>query len=230
MKIILFVLIILLTGCSNSHNLNITNIQTISYNDINLIENDFQEVLNRINNLEFEEGKVDGNIDNQLKIVSDKKIYDLKIYNNLIFYQEDNKTYVADNINNLNKILNTLEQQYTDFSFFETNYSQCEINENNFVIKLDSTNNCLIINTDKIIYNLRINSITAMEDYLIEDNLLYQKEEIKSNNIIIKSNILKTPTIKVSFNTEYNYTISMLPIYNEESKEIDFNISTTQKK
>ena len=230
MKIILFVLIIFFTGCSNIHKLNITNIQTINYNNINLIENDFDDILTIINKLEFKEGKVNGNIDNQLKIVSDEKIYNFKIFNNIIFYQEDNKTYVADNINNLNNILSEKEEKYTDFSFFEVTYTKCDITENDFLIKIDSTNNCFILNTNKIIYIFKINSITPMEDYFIEDNLLYQKDEIKSNNIIIKVDILDAPKVKVSFNTEYNYTISILHIYDKENSNIDLNISNNQKK
>ena len=228
-KTILLILIILITGCSNNHKLNINNVQTINYNDINLLETDWNDVLTKINSLEFKEGKTDDTIDNQLKIVSSSNIYDFKILNDIIYYEENGKTYISQNINNLKNMLGELEKKYTDFSFFEFTYHKCDITNNKFIIKIDNTNNCLILKTNKPLYNFKINSIQTTEDYLEEFNMIYQNDEIKSNNIIIKTNIVNIPKIKISFDTEYNYTLSLLPILDDENNII-LNFSSNQKK
>lgn len=53
MKKILFVLIIFMCGCSKEMNLNIDNIHSISYDNINLIESDFELIKNEIKRLNF---------------------------------------------------------------------------------------------------------------------------------------------------------------------------------
>jgi len=229
MKLILLILTFFISGCANNHFLNVNNVQTISYDNVNLDETDFDLVLDEINKLNFKEEKIKGSFNTKLQIISNEKIYNLKLYNNNIFYEEDNKTFVADNTNNLNLILENLKDEYTDFSFFNISYHKCESN-NNFTIKIDNTNNCITLNTEKTIYNFKINSIEATEDFFVEDSLLYQKDEIKSNTIKIKTDILTTPKFKISFETEHNYVISMLPIYNQEENKVIYNISHKQKK
>lgn len=230
MKFILIILIFLTCGCTNNNFLNINNIQTINYDNINLIDTDFDLILNEINKLDFKEKKVKGSFNKELRIISAEKIYNFKIYNNTIFYEEDNKTFVADNINNLNEILKNLKKEYTNFSFFTISYDKCDSNHNTTIIKIENSNNCITLNTEKIIYNFKINSIEATEDYFIEDSLLYQKDEIKGNDIKIKIDILTSPKFKISFKTEHNYVISMLPIYNQNENKVDYNISHDQKK
>lgn len=230
MKIILVILMFLICGCTSTYPLNISNVQTINYDNVILMDNDFDFVINEINKLKFKETDTNNSYSKNLKITSNEKMYNFKIYNNNIFYEEDGKTFGADNINNLNKVLNDLKKEYTDFSFFNISYNKCESNKDIFEIKIENTNNCITLNTEKIIYNFRINSIESTGDYFVEDNLLYQNDEVKSNNIIIKTDILTTPKFKISFETEHKYIISMLPIYNQEKDKIDYNISHEQKK
>jgi len=227
MKIFLLILIILISGCSNTHTLNITNVQNINYNNINLIDNDFDNIINKINSLEFKERDIEKTNSNNLKIVTNEKIYNFKISNNIIYYEENNKTYISEN-NNLNKILFNIEKKYNDFSFFEVKYNKCNVNDNTTLIKIDNTNNCLTLNTSKILYNFRINSVISINEEITENSLLYQKDEIKNNEILIRLDILGTAKTKISFDTEYNYNISILPIYN--NNELKLNISTVQKK
>ena len=122
-----------------------------------------------------------------------------------------------------------IQDKYTDFSFFDISYYKCENIDNNLVIKMTNTNNCITLTTSKIIYNFKINSIEAIEDYYTENSLLYQKDEIKNNTITIKTDILHNPNFKISFDTEYNYTISIFPIQNPDNNKIDYNISHEQK-
>jgi len=227
MKIILLVLILLISGCSNSLTLNINNVQSINYNNINLIEDDFNEIVNKINLLEFKEEDIRDVMSNELKIVTNEKIYNFKLSKDIIYYEDDNKTYISEN-NNLDDILNDIELKYTDFSFIEINYDKCNIKDNSTLIKIDNTTNCLILKTSKILYNFKINSVMSINEEIVENALLYQKDEIKSNEVFIKLNILGNPKTKISFETEYGYIISILPVYNENNLEL--NISNIQKK
>lgn len=225
MKIFLLIFILLINGCSNSHTLNINNIQSINYNNIILIEKDYEEIINKINTLEFKEKENQNISSNNLKIVTNEKIYNFNISNDIIYYEENNKIYSADN--NLNNILNDIENKYNDLSFFNISYNRCNINNNNTLIKIDNTNNCLIINTNEVLYNLRINSVMSINEEIIENSLLYQKDEIKNNEILIKLNVIGNPKTKISFDTKYNYTVTLLPTFNNE---LELNLSKTQKK
>lgn len=225
MKIFLLIFILLINGCSNSHTLNINNIQSINYNNIILIEKDYEEIINKINTLEFKEKEINNTTSNNLKIVTNDKIYNFNISNDIIYYEENNKIYGADN--SLNNILNDIENKYNDLSFFNISYNKCDINNNNTLIKIDNTNNCLIINTNEVLYNFRINSVMSINEEIIENSLLYQKDEIKNNEILIKLNVIGNPKTKISFDTKYNYTVTLLPTFNNE---LELNMSKTQKK
>ena len=230
MKFFLLIIVFLVSGCSNSHKLNITNIQTITYNDINLIESDFEKILKEVDRLEFKDLKINKSFENQLKIVSNNDIYNFKIQNDIIFYEENSKTYIAKNISNLNNILDKIENEYTDLSFFKVTYGLCNITNNDYVIKINNTNNCLTLNTNQILYNFKINSLILIEDYLTENNMLFQKDEIRYNNIVIKINLTNNFDHKISFDTKYNYSISVQPIYDNEKKDVELNILNIQKK
>lgn len=232
-KIILIILLLISSGCSNNYDtptLNINDIQSINYNDINLISEDFDLVKFEINKLEFEEGSISETEYKDLEIVTKEKIHKFKISNDNIYYEEDKKYYISENINSLKNTLEEIENRYTDFSFFNFEYGQCTSNEFDLVIKIDSSNKCLIMNTSKNLLNFKIHSVHLVDDNLSEDDLLYQKNEIDNSKIIIKSIILSTPKIKINFETEYNYNISILPTYNEEIGDLDLNSSYIQKK
>lgn len=231
-KIILIILLLISSGCSNDNRaltLNINDIQSVSYNDINLISDDFDFVKDDINKIEFEEGTPNETEYKDLEIVTKEKIHKFKISDNNIYYEEDDKYYISKNINNLKNALEEIEKRYTDFSFFNFEYGQCTSNEFDLNIKIDSSNKCLIINTNKILLNFKIHSVHLVDNNLTEDDLLYQKNEIDNNKIIIKSIILSTPKIKINFETKYNYNISILPTYNEESGDLELNSSHEQK-
>lgn len=225
MKKFLFILIILISGCSKGYRLNIDNIQTISYDNINLIESDFELIKKKINKLEFKKKEIDETAHNVLRVVSSQDIYNFNISNDIIYYKKNNETYVSGN-KSINTILNEIKTKYTDTSFFEVSYDKCD----NANIKIDNSSKCLILETSKILYNFKINSISMTHDYLEETDLLYEKDEVKSNEIMIRVDILDKVNIKISFDTKYNYTISMLPIYNIEENKLNLNLTSVQKK
>lgn len=226
MKKFLFILIILISGCSKGYKLNIDNIQTISYDNINLIESDFELIKDKINKLEFKKKEIDETAHNVLKVISSQDIYNFNISNNIIYYKKNNETYVSNN-ESIKTILNEIKARYTDNSFLDAKYDKCEDNKS---IKIDNSSNCLFLKTNEIIYNFRINSITMTYDYLEETDLLYEKDEVKSNAIMLRVDILNKANIKISFNTKYNYTISMLPIYDIEEDKLNLNLTSVQKK
>lgn len=222
MKRFLFILIILISGCSKDYRLNIDNIQTISYDNINLIESDFELIKEKINKLNFKIKDVNKTYGKILKIVSNENIYDFNISDNTIYYEENNKTYVSNNIKALTNILDEIKTKYTDTSFFKVSYDTCD----NANVKIDNSSKCLIIETSKILYNFKINSITMIEDYLEETGLLYEKEEVKNNKITIRVDVLDKANIKISFDTKYDYNISILPIYNTYDDNLILNLTS----
>lgn len=226
MKKFLFILIILISGCSKGYRLNIDNIQTISYDNINLIESDFELIKKKINKLEFKKKETDETAHNVLRVVSSEDIYNFNISNDFIYYKKNNETYISDN-KSINTILNEIKTKYTDTSFFEVSYDKCEENKS---IKIDNSSYCLFLKTNEMLYNFKINSISMTHDYLEETDLLYEKDEVKSNEIMIRVDILDKVNIKISFDTKYNYTISMLPIYNIEENKLNLNLTSVQKK
>lgn len=228
-KILLIISIIsLVTGCTNNKKITINNIQTANYNNINLLEEDFNSIKDEINKLNFEQTKQNNENGNILNIISKEKIYNFKINKNNIYYEENNKYYISKNITKLNDILKDINTRYTDTSFFNINYQKCDLKDNHLFIKLDNTNNCLYINTTQSIFNLRINTLENINNNLNENNLIYQKDQIQNESIIIKTFILDKPKIKISFDTKYNYTISFIPILNQ-NQELEFDILQEQK-
>lgn len=228
-KIVLSIIILLISGCSNQK-VKIDNIQAINYNNINLLEKDFDQIKNELNKLDFKTDKITVKDSKNLNIISEKRVHNFKIFDNNIYYEEDNKYYISKNSGTLNNLLGDIEKRYTNFSFYQIDYGECNSSNNDFVIKLNKVNKCLIIDTNKILFNFKIHALDNTDNNLSEVDLLYQKEEISNNKIIIRFLVLSTPKIKISFDTEYNYTISILPTYNEETGKVEFNSSYTQKK
>ena len=224
MKKILFVLIIFICGCSKEMNLNIDNIQSISYDNIDLIESDFESIKNEIKRLNFKKKNVDDITGKVLKIVTNDDIYNFNIFENNVYYK-DTDIYISSN-KNLIKKLDDIKKKYTDTSYFKVKYNNCD----NANIKIDNSSKCLILETSKVLYNFKINSVMMIEDYLEETALLYEKEEMKNNKIAIRVNIINKANIKVSFDNEYGYNISVLPIYNEEEDKLNLNLINTPKK
>ncbi len=226
-KILLITIILFLTGCQNNYDLNINNIQSIKFNDIYLLEQDFKVIEEEINKLNFVENKIDNSDSKDLDIVSNDKIYNFKISNNSIYYKENNKYYISKSSDNLNSILESIKNKYTDLSFLKVEYGECTSSKDDLSIKINTSNSCLIINSDKDIFNFKIHSLNSNNNFS-EEELLYQKNKIENNKIIIKYLLLNTTEIKISFDTEYNYNISMLPTY--ENNELKTNIEFSQKK
>lgn len=210
-KTVLLILLLFISACSNKK-LNINDIQTINYNNIILLEEEFDILKEEINKLEFKKEKLNLTDSKNLDIISKNKIFRFKISSNSIYYEDNNKYYVSKNINDLNNTLMEIEKRYTDFSFFETKYESCNSISSDLTIKLNSTNKCLVLNTSNPLLNFKIHSLVSINNNLNELDLLYQNNEIDNNKIIIKVPILNIPSIKISFDTKYNYTINIIPI------------------
>lgn len=229
MKKVLYLLYItfIICGCSNK-NIDINNIQAITYNDINLLEEEFEKIQQELNKLSFSKTKSNQENFKFLKITSADKIFNFKVIDKNIYYQDNNTSYIAHNSENLNKYLQEIEKIYTDFSFFSISYEKCNLDEKQTFIKLDNTNTCLIINSNKNLYDFKIHSLELIDNNFNEVNLLYKKDRIK-NNVLIKSVISSTPKIKITFSTKYNFIISIVPIYDKKTKSLQLNTSYKQK-
>lgn len=234
-KIIYLIIIGILCGCS-SKKINVENPISIVYNDYNLVEKDYDSIVNMLNEINFSCGKKQSYEGNVLTITTDTNFYQFHISNNyyMEFQKNDKYCYTkeTEKVKNMFNFLNQKLNEYTDLSFF-TIYSEINYinNNNDMIIKLDKNDNFIIINTTLPIKNFKINEIEydKKTNNYIETDLLYSYEQIKNNQtIIIRKEILQKPNFIISFINTYNYFVTILPIINENN-EINF-ITNIDKK
>lgn len=227
-KLFIIFLSCVIVGCSNKR-LDITNIQSINYNNIFLLEDDFESINKYLNNIDFEKKDIKDTEFKPLKIISEKDVYNFKVIENNIYYEKNNNKYVSIDANSLINELNNLEAIYTDFSFVDINYNDCNTKTNELVIKIDASSKCLTLNIHKPLHNFKIHTLENINDNFNEVGLIYQKDSV-SNNIMIRHAVKENPKIRISFETKYNYIISITPIYNEDDNQINLQFLYRQKK
>ena len=76
------------------------------------------------------------------------------------------------------------------------------------------------------LYNFSINEIKVNNDEYEEIDLIYNKDLINKNNIIIRKNDFTN--IKISFSTKYNYIVNIIPYL--ENGILKFKKEFVQKK
>ena len=172
---------------------------SIVYNDYNLVEKDYDSIVNMLNEINFSCGKKQSYEGNVLTITTDTNFYQFHISNNyyMEFQKNDKYCYTkeTEKVKNMLNFLNQKLNEYTDLSFF-TIYSEINYinNNNDMIIKLDKNDNFIIINTTLPIKNFKINEIEydKKTNNYIETDLLYSYEQIKNNQtIIIRKEILQ---------------------------------------
>lgn len=229
MKKIIYLTIILTTCSCSSKKIVVDNTISIIYNNYNIVEKDYDSIINTLNEVSFSCGKKQNYQGDMLTVTTNNNFYQFHISSNyyMEFQKNDKYCYTKDTekIKNMINFLNQKINEYTDLSFFtirnETNYIN---NANDMIIKLDKKDNFIIININLPITNFKINEIEYKEktDNYIETDLLYSYEEVKKNEtIIIRKDILQKPNFIISFTNIYNYLVTILPIINENN-EINF--------
>lgn len=224
-KLLNLCFIILLCGCSNK-TININNIQNIDYDNITINEKELADIQTYFEKLTLKKENNDFNASN-LTITTNDKIYTFMVEKNEIFYKEEDEIYLVTNSKDIINELSSIKQKYIDFSFFNITYDNCFKNDNDLFIKINNSDKCLKIETTKTLFNFKIYTLDIDDPNLSEKELVYESEEIE-NNIVIKTDISEIPNIKISFDTKYNFSLSLIPIY--KNQKLDNNISFKQKR
>lgn len=211
-KITLIILLILITGCTTKVELD-GAITEIKYNDTIILEDEYQNIKDMLNT-SFS-GKAKDNLKDTLIIKTKSHLYAYKLSDNYISY--DGK--IAEN-NKLNKYLTKLENTYTNKNFFDTQYiKNYNVSDNDLNINLDKTSNYIIIKASEPIKDFKINAIDYEDKNNYQDiDLLYEKNKIANQTIVIRKSIdYEKPDIRISFSNQYNYNVSIIPIYKGEN-------------
>jgi len=192
------------------------------------MDGDYKNIIDIVNNINFNDKEITGNFNNTLLIKTNNDIYRISISDNYYLkYENNDKILYSSESENIKQLLNTLtsiKEKYINQQFYtieyETNY---EINNDDFLIKLDNQNNIFIITTSLPINNLRINDIEYIDDNYNDINLIYNNNDVVTNKIIIRKTINKeNPNFRISFTTPYNYVVSIIPIYDKNNNKVNY--------
>ena len=226
MRYLLILLLFFITGCSNTK-LDLENIKSVEYNNIYIIEEDYKNIKDSLLELNFtcsNTKTIDGDL---LKIVTNDNLYEIYISNNYYMeFKQNNKYCLTSDTNKIYDELNNLQKKYSNSEFYNITYTNnYEENENDEIIKIDKNDNYIIINTLYELYDFSINEIKQNNDTYEEINLIYNKDMIDKNNIVIRKDDFTN--IKISFSNKYNYMVTIVPYL--ENETIKFKTTFVQK-
>ena len=212
-KVIILLCVFLLCGCEKTLNFH-GKITEIKYNNIYIDEGDFNDIKKLINTTY--DKKEDKDFSNKLTIKTTDEIYYFSLSDKEVKYGEK----VGENTK-LNTFLQKLTDKYTDKNFYTIDYMKnYEANSDEQTILLDKTSNYIIINFGKKVSNLKINEIEVNDDKYVDTNLIYSLEDVNKDKVIIRKSInYDNPDIRISFENEYGYVVSIIPIYNNDMVE-----------
>lgn len=215
-KILLLLIILTLTGCTTEVKLD-GDITEIKYNDSLILKDDFNEIQKMLNT-EFKNGNE--NTQNNLTIKTTKDIYYFKVSDN---YLEYNKKYAKNT--KLNKYLKELTNKYYDTNFYDIKYDkEYDEDKNNININLDKTSNYIIIKFKDTIKDFKINEIEYKHKEYKDIDLLYEKDIIDGQTVIIRKSInMNKADMRISFSNKYNYNISIIPTYKDDEIQFETN-------
>ncbi len=191
-----------LTGCNKELTLNLNNVSSIVYDEIKIQNSDFEDIIDKINNEPFYDLY---NLDvkgKNLIINSNEYVYNFEILDNFIIYKKDNAKHYTKS-KNINEFIKKTISKYIDTNFFnielKVNYN---INDSDYLIKMDDSNHFIILNTKLNIYDFKISN----KDYA--SNLENKIDKIDSfKTICIETN--RYDDILISFLNPYDYKITI---------------------
>ena len=220
-RLLILLCIFLICGCQKSLEIN-GKITEIKYNDVLIAESDFESIEKLINkSYDKNEGK---DLANKLTIKTNKDIYYFSLSDDEIKYGGK----VAKNTE-LNNYLRDLTDKYTNMNFYTIDYMKnYEANSDEKSILLDKTSNYIIINFGKKVMNFKINEIEEENGKFSDIDLLYSMDSVNEGKVIIRKSIdMSIPDIRISFENEYGYSISIIPIYDDG--KVQFETTSTAK-
>lgn len=220
-KLLILLCIFLICGCQKSLEIN-GKITEIKYNDVLIAESDFESIEKLINKSYDKNEEKD--LANKLTIKTNKDIYYFSLSDDEIKYGGK----VAKNTE-LNNYLRDLTDKYTNMNFYTIDYMKnYEANSDEKSILLDKTSNYIIINFGKKVMNFKINEIEEENGKFSDIDLLYSMDSVNEGKVIIRKSIdMSIPDIRISFENEYGYSISIIPIYDDG--KVQFETTSTAK-
>lgn len=205
-RLIIILDILLLCGCTRNINLNIntSNITNIVYDNINIINSDFETVSNALNNKIFydlDDNSIKGT---NLDIKTKEHTYNFELVDNYLIYTVDNKRYFTET-DNLKDYLDKQLSRYTDNTFYTVDFTN-NYNSNNsdYLIKLDDSNSFIVINSSLNLYNFKI----AKKTDSVNSSIINTLENIENNKIICIETS-NPEDLNITFDTPYNYQINI---------------------
>ena len=220
-KLLIFLCIFLICGCQKSLEIN-GKITEIKYNDVLIAESDFESIEKLINKSYDKNEEKD--LANKLTIKTNKDIYYFSLSDDELKYGGK----VAKNTE-LNNYLRDLTDKYTNMNFYTIDYMKnYEANSDEKSILLDKTSNYIVINFGKKVMNFKINEIEEENGKFSDIDLLYSMDSVNEGKVIIRKSIdMSIPDIRISFENEYGYSISIIPIYDDG--KVQFETTSTAK-
>lgn len=228
MKKIIFsiIFLLLISGCKQKFQIE-NDIININYNKYSLEPDDYQQVIDSLSELTFSCVKNKKYNNSIFSISTTDRVINFNLSTNYYMeYQENNKycyTKESEKVKNLFFLLNGLVDKYTNTNFYVIEYVNNYSEDNKDInIRLDKSDEYVIIDTNEQITNFKINEIEFKDDYYEEINLLYQKDIIGPNRIVIRYSIEELPNYKISFTNKYGYTFNIIPTYDGITGKIIF--------
>lgn len=221
-KILLVLCLILITGCTQKIEIEGT-ITEIKYNDITIQKEEYANIKKLIDT-DFKT-KSQNKLENTLAIKTKKNIYYYTVSDQYLEYNG----YQTPN-HKLGIYLTKLINKYENLDFYEIDYiKNAELNDDNLNILLDKTSNYIIIKFHEQVTNFKINALENQNNQYQDVDLLYHEEIINSKQIVIRKSInYNEPDIRISFENEYNYVISIIPTFTKNNK-VEFTTTITPK-
>ena len=196
--------IFLICGCGKNISLNINsnNITNIIYDGVNIANSDFEGIVSKINENIFNDLYDLDTKGKELIITTSEYSYKFKVLDNFVVYNNEDKEYYT-RIDKFDEFLKQTIAKYEDEEFFDINIStDYNIDDSDYLIKLDDSKQYIIINTYSNIYNFEVDTSNYVS--LTKNKIT----KVESNKIIcIETG--KIENININFENPYNYKINI---------------------
>ena len=235
-KVWLILLILLISGCARQIKLDVSTITKMEYDGLEIISDDYLKITDYLGKINFIETKYDATYNHDFIITTNDKLYSFSISEDYrIKYSTDDQTYYSKDIQDIKNLLmhlKGLDLTYRSDNFFQIDdVTEYVTNENDLFIKIDSTLNYFVLTSELDITNLKINRIEYVDEKFEDVDLLYKEEIIPAN----KKTVIRvtypdaTPNIRISFETKYNFVVSIIPTYDGKDGGFNYLVTMEQK-
>lgn len=202
-----------------------TKIIELKINDIVVLKQDYEEIINLLNNINPSKQKQSIQNEKILRITTEDEIYEFHISDkNILSFQKNGQTYYSKNrgiIKKLNKKLEQIKKEYENTKFYTIKYQkQVKENKNDILIKIDNVNEYFILQSKVDIKKLQIHKVEKKENEYRDIEPIYTKENIKKDQkMIIRMNPIKDYfQYRISITNLYGVIVSIIPTYDLETE------------